>query len=152
MTKKPCKCKSPRYEDTDLCLSCGGFRYIQTDDPALQAIWDEIEDKADTYARNNSGYILDGDELGAENNPKKHIYDRLKRSFKAGANPIGERLAAAEGLIEKMKGALEATINMKVPMTEQQFRQYVAFAEANAREGMRDYQTYKISKDDSANG
>lgn len=77
----------------------------------LDIIYEQIGNKADDYARNISGYILDGDELGAENNPQKHSYDRAKRYYKAGAIPYGERLAAAEDLIEKISKALERVLN-----------------------------------------
>lgn len=110
----------------------------------LDAIYAQIEDKADFYARNISGYILDGDELGAKNNPQKHSYDRIKRYYKAGASPYGEKLAAAEDLIEKMANEMLAISN---GCATPQFKAIKAMADYNAY-----VDSNKTTNDDTVNG
>jgi hypothetical protein len=112
----------------------------------LEAVWKEIEDKADEYARNQSGYILDGDELGAENNPQKHNYDRIKRHCKALATSYGERLVAAEELIEKMAKALEKTKSHTID--KDTYHTYEAFFKDDLAEALSDYQTYLKTRED----
>lgn len=112
----------------------------------IEAMWKEIDDKADTYARNQSGYILDGNELGAENNPQKLNYDRIKRHCKALATPYGERLVAADELIEKMAKALEKA---KAYTTDREtYHVYVAYFEKDVDSALTDYQTYLKTKED----
>lgn len=120
-----------------------------TPDDRLDAIYGLINDSADEYARNNSGYILDGDELGANNNPQKHNYDRILRHYKAGATPYGERLAAARDLIEKMAKALNKIIT---GYDNECGRPGVHIEYAGAKEisakSIADYNAYKQSAED----
>lgn len=71
--------------------------------------------------------------------------------YKDGANKYGLKWEQAEAMIEKMAKALEGIRDMKIPMSEAEFRQYVAFAQADAIKALADYSTYKNCKDGNKN-
>lgn len=99
----------------------------------------KIEQEAEHYAN-----VQIGEKAKFIQHPLSDQWDIAKEAYEDGYKAA---LQAAELQLEQMAKALEGIKNMKMPMSEAEFRQYVAFAQADAIKALTDYQTYKLGKD-----
>lgn len=101
----------------------------------LEAIYVQIDEEAEAIALEISGYDPENDDIGSKFNPRQVYYEQIKRHYKAGATPYGEKLVEAENLIEKMaKAFLYISNGGATPIRK-------------ANQALTDYQTYKQGKD-----
>lgn len=118
----------------------------------LEAIYKEIDDKADKVAQKISGYDPYDDLLGSHQ-PKLVYYEQIKRHYKAGATPYGERLVEVEDLIEKMAKAFELIkvwckeSGLKHADIGNSIHMAIYHSLHQAQTALTDYQTFKQGKD-----
>lgn len=124
-----------------------------TPEDILEAIYVQIDEEAEAIALEISGYDPESDDIGSKFNPRQVYYEQIKRHYKAGATPYGERLVEAEELIEKMAKAFELIktwcreSGLKHADIGNSIHMAVYHSLHQANHAMIDYQTYKQGKD-----
>lgn len=119
----------------------------------MEAIYKEIDDKAKEAAMKATGYEPDYDESLGFYNPKKAIYDQIRKYFKMGATPYGEKLVAAEEQLDKMAKAFELIkvwckeSGLKHADIGNPIHMAVYHSLHQAKTALTDYQTFKQGKD-----
>lgn len=87
---------------------------MTTNPTRLDTIYARINKEANKIAQEESGFYSDEDTLVPD--PTKQVYhDQVRRYYKAGAEPYGEQLAAADDLIMEIVGVINDLIGIAYP-------------------------------------